>query len=231
MQEARKHRVEPFEPRVDAPVALESSEQPLDLIPQLVQILVVVPFDFPVGLRRHDRRHPQGFYKATGLVAFVGVVHRQRRVRDRLVPAFQQDAAFGRVAGLPAGQAKNHCVTVTCRNHADLRVPSAARFADALRPVLLLRTGAVGMHLDAGAVEAEALRQCAPLAAVLQDVQNRVDDGDVRNPHVPALNRKIRVDSGAMFRRDLFHECSLLDLYHIVDKNLSTESGKTQAKS
>ena len=112
----------------------------------------------------------------------------------------------------------------------DLCVPSAAQFADALRHALHVRTGAVGMHFDAGAVEAEALRQCAPLAAVLQDVQNRVDD-DVRNPHVSALNRKIGVDSGAMFRRDLFHECSPLDLYHIVDKHLSTEPSKTQAKS
>ena len=43
----------------------------------------------------------------------------------------------------------------------DLCVPSAARPADALRPVLLFAPGAVGMHLDAGAVEAEALRVLA----------------------------------------------------------------------
>ena len=40
----------------------------------------------------------------------------------------------------------------------DLRVPSAARFADALRPVRLPRSGAVGRHFDAGAVEVEAVR-------------------------------------------------------------------------
>ena len=32
-------------------------------------------------------------------------------------PAFQQDAAFGRVVGLPTGQAKNHCLAVVCRDH------------------------------------------------------------------------------------------------------------------
>jgi len=43
-----------------------------------------------------------------------------------------------------------------------LRVPSAARLADALRPVRLPRPGAFGMHLDAGAFEAEAARFLLP---------------------------------------------------------------------
>ena len=81
---------------------------------------------------------PQVLNEATGLVAFVGAVHRQWRVRDRLVSAFQQDAALGCVVGMVAGQAKNHCQTVTCQDDVDIRVPPAARFADALRPVLLV---------------------------------------------------------------------------------------------
>ena len=48
VQEAQKHRVELVEPHVDAPAALESSGQPLDLVPQLVEFAVAVPFDFPV---------------------------------------------------------------------------------------------------------------------------------------------------------------------------------------
>ena len=48
VQEAQKQRVELVEPRVDAPAALETSEQPLDLVPQLVEFAVAVPFDFPV---------------------------------------------------------------------------------------------------------------------------------------------------------------------------------------
>ena len=147
----------------------------------------------------------------------------------------------------------------------DLRVPSAARLADALRPAHLSRPGAVGMHLGAGAVEAEAvriladrlllskrgeqplehaaapptakpgidlepvaepLRQGTPLAAVLQDVQNRVDEDDVRNPHVPALNRAIRVDFRVLFCRDLFHDCAPLDFYVIVDSYLRMKPRK-----
>ena len=48
VQEARKQRVELVEPRVDAPAARETSEQSLDLVPQLVEFTVAVPFDFPV---------------------------------------------------------------------------------------------------------------------------------------------------------------------------------------
>ena len=59
---------------------------------------------------------------------------------------------------LAVRHAKNHGLPVTCGDHADLRVPAAARFADALRPVRLPRPGAVRMHLDAGAVEVEAVR-------------------------------------------------------------------------
>ena len=204
-----------------------------------------------------------------GLVALVGAVHRQRRVRDRIGPTLQQGAAFGRVVGLPVGQAKNHCLPAACGDHVDLRVPAAARFADALRPVRLPRPGTVGMYLDAGAVEAEAdgvlsdrlllpkrgeqplehaaarpaaepgvnrepiaepLRQGAPFAAVLQDVQDRVDEIDVRNPHVPALNREQRTNFGVLFCRDLFHDCEPLDFYVIVDSHLSTDPSKIQAK-
>ena len=44
VQEARKHRVKLVEPCVDAPVALESSEQPLDFVPKLVAFAAVFPF-------------------------------------------------------------------------------------------------------------------------------------------------------------------------------------------
>ena len=131
------------------PVALES-EQPLDLAPQPVQILVVVPFDFP-------KRREQPFeHAASGPAAEPGVK----------------------------------------------RGPFS-----------------------------EPLRQSAPLAAVLRDMQNRVDDDDIRNPHVPALNRKIGVDSGVLFRRDLFHDCAPLDFYRIVDKHLSTKTGQEPSKN
>ena len=248
VQEARTRRVELVEPREEAPIALESPEQPFDLVPTLAGFPVILPFDFPVRLRRHDRRHPEVADELAGLVAFAGAVHRRRRV-----------------VGLAAGQAENHGLPAACGDHVDLRVPSAARFADALRPVRLPRPGAVGMHLGAGAVEAEAvrvlagdillpergeqqlehaasgpaaepgvdrlpfsepLRHRAPFAAVLQDVQDRIDESDVGNPHVPALNRREGADFGVLFCRDLFHDCAPLDFYIIVDSHLSTEPSK-----
>ncbi len=57
VQEARKQRVELVEPRVDAPAARETSEQPLDLVPQLVEFAVAVPFDFAVYTVRAAAPH------------------------------------------------------------------------------------------------------------------------------------------------------------------------------
>ena len=261
----RTRGVELVEPREEASAALESPEQPFDLVPRLVGFPVIFPFDFPARLRRHDRRHSQVADESAGLVALAGAVHRQRRARDRIVPALRQGAAFGRVVGLPVGQAKNHCLPTACGDHVDLRVPSAARLADALRPVRLPRPGAVGMPLGAGAVEAEAdrvladrlllpergeqplehaaarpaaepgvdggpfsevLRQGAPFAAILQDVQDRIDEVDGRNPYIPALNREQRPYFGVLFRCDLFHDCMPLDFYVIVYSHLSTEPSK-----
>ena len=73
---------------------------------------------------------------------------------------------------------------------------------------------------------AEPLRQRAPLAAVLQDVQDRVDEVDGRNPHVPALNREQRADFGVLFCCGLFHDCVPPDFYVIVDSHLSTDPSK-----
>jgi hypothetical protein len=41
---------------------------------------------------------------------------------------------------------------------------------------------------------AEALRQRAPLAAVLGDIEHRVDDIEIGDPHVPSLHRQQRSD-------------------------------------
>ena len=55
-----------------AAAELESSEQSFDLVPKLVEFVAVVPFGFPVRLRRHDR----------------------------LVPVLQQGTGFGRIMGM-----------------------------------------------------------------------------------------------------------------------------------
>ena len=114
---------------------------------------------------------------------------------------------------------------------------------------LFLVSGAVGMHLGAGAVEAEAvevlvrqlllpqrrkqprqharlgpaaqphagrvplaaaLGKGAPLAAVLKNVQQGVDDDDVRNQHVAALDRKMGMQQGATLFGDAGHDRELL---------------------
>ena len=83
--EARIRRVELFEPRENAPADLEFPEQTFDLVATLAGFPAAIPCDFPVCLRRHDRRHPNVTDEPAGLVAFAGAVHRQRRVRDRTV--------------------------------------------------------------------------------------------------------------------------------------------------
>ena len=149
-------------------------------------------------------------------------------------------AAFGSAVSLAAGQAENRGQTVTCRDHADLRVLAVARLANALRPfvflchapskctlTLLLSRPKHGEQplehafaepdVDRGLV-AEPLRQSVPLVAILRDVRKRADEDDVRTPHVPVLNRQIRVDSGAMSCRDLFHDYAPLDCHFIIDR-------------
>ena len=223
VQETRKRRVELVEPRADAPTALESPEQPFDLIPQLAGF----PFGFPVRLRRRDRRHPHLVDKAAGLVASAGAVHRRRRVRDRLVPALQQGAAFGRVVGLAVGQAKitacrslaetmwifvfqpprdlpMHCGPFSFRAAVEaeaVRVP-ADRFLFPKRGEQPLEHAAAGPAAEPGVNRGpvvEPLPQRAPLAVVLQDVRKRVDEDYIRNPHVLALKREKRAGYHALF--------------------------------
>ena len=77
---------------------------------------------------------------------------------------------------------------------------------------------------------AEPLRQRAPLAAVLQDLQNHIDEIDVRNPHVPALNREKRVDFRTLLCCGLFHDCKPFDFYVIFDSHLSTDPSEIRTK-
>ena len=66
-----------------------------------------------------------------------------------------------------------------------------------------------------------------PLAAVLDEAQNRVDENDIGIPNAPALNLHEGLDFGVVFRRDLFHDCAPLDFYLIGNRNLSTNPGRT----
>ena len=68
---------------------------------------------------------------------------------------------------------------------------------------------------------AEVIRQGAPLAAVLRNEEKRVDEDDVRNPHISALDRQIGMDGRAMFFCDLFHGRALLACYLFLYKHLA----------
>ena len=57
VEEGQEYHAELVLPRVDAPPPLESAEQPFDLVPQLADVFVEIPWVLPVRLRRHDRRH------------------------------------------------------------------------------------------------------------------------------------------------------------------------------
>ena len=94
---------------------------------------------------------------------------------------------------MAAGQANNRFHTVTSRDYADFGVQSAAR-----------RTAG------------QARRQGAPYAAVLHDAKNSVDEIDVRNSRIPALNWQFGVDLRPTFFREFFHDgtlgcCLILD--------------------
>ena len=67
---------------------------------------------------------------------------------------------------------------------------------------------------------AEPLRRGAALAAAFHDLRQRVNEDDVRDPHVAALNRQAGADFGAMFCCDLFHDCAPLDCCLIIDKQV-----------
>ena len=57
VQDARKHASSLSNRVWMRPAALESSEQPLDLFPQLVEFTVAVPFDFAVHTVRAAAPH------------------------------------------------------------------------------------------------------------------------------------------------------------------------------
>jgi hypothetical protein len=59
---------------------------------------------------------------------------------------------------------------------------------------------------------AEALRQRTPLAAVLGDIEHRVDDLEIGDPHVPPLHRHQRADHFILVFRQLHHPMSLPEI-------------------
>ena len=67
---------------------------------------------------------------------------------------------------------------------------------------------------------AVALRKGAPLAAVPKNVQQGIDDDDVRNQHIAALNRKMGMQQGATLFGDAGHDWELLACFFILGNDL-----------
>jgi hypothetical protein len=80
MLEGQKDYVEIVVASEDAPAALESSEEPLDLVGASAYGLVVPPGYGPGGVGRHDGHKAQLRGESAGFVAFVGRVHAQGAV-------------------------------------------------------------------------------------------------------------------------------------------------------
>jgi hypothetical protein len=59
---------------------------------------------------------------------------------------------------------------------------------------------------------AEPLRQGAPFAAVLGDIEHRVDDIEIGDPHVPSLDRHQRADHFMLVFGQPHHAMSLPEI-------------------
>ena len=67
--------------------------------------------------------------------------------------------------------------------------------------------------------------RCSLAASEARRIAGRAQ-GDIRDPHVPALNRQISLDDDVLFCRDLFHDWAPLDCYLTIDRHLSKEQSK-----
>lgn len=128
---------------------------------------------------------------------------------------------------------ESQCRPVASCDHVDLRCPSAAEFADVSRHSFLC-AGAVRVDFGAGAVEAEAVgirvgqrplkhaasvqpgadcvpvaeavRKGTPFAAVLNNVEQSIDDGEAWNPQISASNRRMGMKKRVPLFRDASHD-------------------------
>src|SRR6266851_2952461 len=96
LMKADEHDIELFEPREDAPKALESAEQPFDLVASFVHGAVVFPRRDPTLLGWHHWDEAKVERQLSRLIAFVCPVHQQIYRPWRLA----QLAALGRIVGL-----------------------------------------------------------------------------------------------------------------------------------
>jgi hypothetical protein len=97
VEEADEEYVELLEPGEDSAEALESSEQPFDLVAFLVESTVVSPGFDAVGLWRNHRNHPQIEHQLPCLIALIGSIHQHRQAFRHSGKLPQQLPAFGSI--------------------------------------------------------------------------------------------------------------------------------------
>jgi len=135
VDEGHEHEIEFLEPREDAAKALESTEQPFDLIAPLVHDTVVFPRRHSILLGWYDGDEAKIERQLPRLVAFVCPVHQQVQRPRRLAQIAQQFAPLRRVVRLAGRQRERYGRSSIRGNHMNLGGPSAAGLADGLGAV------------------------------------------------------------------------------------------------
>src|SRR5690606_21349855 len=116
----------------DAAIALEPTEQALDLIATLVHLAVVLPRFDPRLHRWHHWNETQIQRQLPCLIAFVGTVHQQVHWSAGRPKTAEQAPAFRRVVRLTRREAERHGRSSIRGNHMILGVPSASGLSDGL---------------------------------------------------------------------------------------------------
>ena len=133
--ETQEEHIELVEAREDAPKALQPSEQPLDLVAPLVQLLVVFPWVDSGREWGNNGSKSQLQCELARLVALVCTIHHYRQVLLLRPQAVEQLAALRCVVGLSRGKGEGHGRSSICGNHMNLGGPAATRLSDGLWPV------------------------------------------------------------------------------------------------
>ena len=97
------------EAREDSPEPLEAAEQSLDCVSLFVQLQVVFQNGQPISLGWYDRLHAKVKGQPPCFVAFIGLVHDDRRpFPSAIVQVFQQLPPFRGTTGLAGRQSKRY---------------------------------------------------------------------------------------------------------------------------
>ena len=123
--ETQEEHIKFVEAREDAPKALQPSEQPLDLVAPLVQLLVVFPWVDSGGEWGNNGSKSQLQCELARLVALVCTIHHYRQVLLLRPQAVEQLAALRCVVGLSRGKGEGHGRSSICGNHMNLGGPAA----------------------------------------------------------------------------------------------------------